>query len=646
VARSFLLKTTALLLVAFGTCPRSLNAATLPTGFTETEVASGLTNATAMAFAPDGRLFVCLQGGQLRVIKDGVLLPTPFLSVTVNSSGERGLLGIAFDPDFESNNYVYVYYTATTPAIHNRVSRFTANGDVAVAGSETVIFDLNNLSTATNHNGGAMHFGPDDKLYIAVGENATPSNSQTLTNLLGKILRINADGTIPGDNPFFNSATGNNRAIWALGLRNPFTFAFQPSGTRMFINDVGQNAFEEIDDGIAGSNYGWPDSEGPTTNPNHRGPLYFYGHGSTLFTGCAITGGAFYNPAVAQFPASYVGQYFFADFCGGWINTFDPASGNVVNFASGISSPVDIQLAADGSLYYLARGVGRVFKVQFTGNQAPTITQHPASQTVSAGQSATFSVSASGAPPLSYQWQRNTVNIPGATSTSYTIASVSASDNGAQFRCMVSNSAGSATSNPATLTVTGNAPPVATITQPAEGTLYSAGQTITYAGTGTDPEQGTLPAMAFTWQVDFHHDTHTHPFIPATSGSTGGNFVIPATGETSANVWYRIYLTVTDAQGRTNTTFRDVRPRTVTITLDAQFSGLTLTLDGQPSPAPITFLAVVGMLQQIGAPSPQTVGSFSYTFKNWSDGGAATHTITIPGANTTFTARFQKNKLR
>ena len=213
-------------------------AATLPTGFTETLVTSGLTNPTAMAFAPDGRLFVCEQGGQLRVIKNGALLATPFLSVTVNSSGERGLLGIAFDPNFATNNFLYVYYTATAPAIHNRVSRFTANGDVSVPGSEVILLDLNNLG-ATNHNGGAMHFGPDGKLYVAVGENANGSNSQTLTNLLGKILRINSDGTIPADNPFFGAATGNNRAIWALGLRNPYTFAFQPGTGRMFINDVG-----------------------------------------------------------------------------------------------------------------------------------------------------------------------------------------------------------------------------------------------------------------------------------------------------------------------------------------------------------------------------------------------------------------------
>jgi glucose/arabinose dehydrogenase len=150
-----------------------------------------------MGFAPDGRLFVCLQTGQLLVIKNGALLANPFVSLTVDSFGERGLLGIAFDPNFASNQFVYVYHTVPGTPAHNRVSRFTANGDVAAVGSETAILDLDNLSDATNHNGGAIHFGPDDKLYVAVGENANAANAQTLSNRLGKVLRINADGSIP-----------------------------------------------------------------------------------------------------------------------------------------------------------------------------------------------------------------------------------------------------------------------------------------------------------------------------------------------------------------------------------------------------------------------------------------------------------------
>jgi glucose/arabinose dehydrogenase len=350
-------------------------AATLPSGFTEEQFGGNLSGSpTAMAFAPDGRLFVCQQGGQLRVIKNGSLLSTPFVNLAVDSSGERGLLGIAFDPNFATNHYLYVYYTVATLPIHNRVSRFTAAGDAAVPGSEAIILELDNLSSATNHNGGAIHFGPDGKLYIGVGENANGANSQTLSNLLGKILRINSDGTIPTGNPFFNSASGNNRAIWALGLRNPFTFAFQPGTTRLFINDVGQSTWEEINDGIAGSNYGWPTTEGPTSNPAFRSPIYFYGHGTTDTTGCAIVGGAFYNPPVLQFPSSYVGKYFFADLCGGWIRLFDPAAGTATGFATGIVNPVDLHVGPDGALYYLAQGSGgQIFRVSALPAQALNI---------------------------------------------------------------------------------------------------------------------------------------------------------------------------------------------------------------------------------------------------------------------------------
>ena len=437
----------------FAVCS-SLTAATLPSGFSETQIAGGLSSPTAMEIAADGRIFVCLQGGQLRVIKNGALLPAPFLSLTVDSAGERGLLGIAFDPNFSSNNFVYVYYTVPGTLAHNRVSRFTANGDVAMAGSEFILLDLDNLSGAGNHNGGAIHFGSDGKLYVAAGDNANRANSQTLSNRLGKILRVNSDGSIPADNPFFNTAQGANRSIWALGLRNPFTFAFQPGTTRMFINDVGENTWEEINDGIAGSNYGWGICEGACSPPNasFRDPLFQYAHGSTSTQGCAIVGGGFYNPATIQFPATFVGKYFFADLCNGWVRLFDPANNTASAFASGISSPVDLKIANDGSLYYLAIGSAALFRVQFAGT-APGIATQPVNQTVTQGQPATFNVSANGSAPLSFQWQRNQVNISGATSTSYTITSTTASNNGAKFRCVVTNAFGSATSNEATLTL-------------------------------------------------------------------------------------------------------------------------------------------------------------------------------------------------
>ncbi len=638
---------TLLILLACG-----LAAASVPTGFTETQVASGLTTPTAMAQAPDGRIFICQQGGAVRVFKNGSLLPTPFMSITVNASGERGLLGIAFDPDFPTNQFIYFYYTSPTPAIHNRVSRFTANGDVVVSGSEVILLELPNLN-ATNHNGGAIHFGIDGKLYIAVGENAVGQNSQSMNTLLGKILRMNKDGTIPEDNPFFNTASGINRLIWVLGLRNPFTFSVQPGTGRIFINDVGGGAWEEINDqppipppSIPNPrNYGWPNAEGSTQCTTYLCPKFAYPHSGGTINGCAITGGTFYNPTTQQFPASYVGNYFFSDYCSDWIKLLNVSTNAVTDFASTVvTEPVDLLVSPDGSLYYLVRGGGgsngALFRVQFTGGQAPNITTHPSNQTVTVGGSATFTVVASGTAPLSYQWQRNSSNISGATSSSYTLNNAQLSDSGALFRCVVTNSFGTATSNQAQLTVVQNNPPVANITGPANGSLYNAGSTINYSGDGTDTEDVTIPASGFTWWVDFHHDEHTHPHVQPTTGSKTGSFSIPTTGETDDNQWYRIYLKVRDSGGLENTTFVEIFPRKATITLASNPTGLQLTLDGAPVTAPHVFVGVVGMVRTIAAVSPQTFGGATYNFVSWSDGGAISHNITTPSSNTTYTANF------
>ena len=610
----------AFLLVLLVSLP--LSAATLPPDFTETLLARGIVRPTAMALAPDGRIFVCEQTGALRVVKDGQLLPQPFATVQVFTEGERGLLGVTFDPDFPRTPHVYVYYTATKPIVHNRVSRFTAAGDRAVPGSETAILDLPQLAKPI-HNGGAMHFGPDGRLYVAVGENAVPENAQNLDNPLGKILRIGKDGSIPADNPFAG------RAIWAYGLRNPFSFAFQPGTGRMFINDVGRKDWEEINEGEAGANYGWPVTEGPTTDPVYKTPLYAYRHGPTAATGCAISGGAFYDPAEAQFPSEYLGTYFFADFCSGWIRRLDPATKTTQAFATDIGGPIGLQVGDDGSLYYLAYEDGTVSRIDYTGNPAPRITAQPENLKVSLGAPAVFSVGASGAPPLRYQWRRNGVDIPGATSPSYTLPKAEES---AIFDVIVANDHGSATSDPAVLTVIDDQPPVPRVT--VSSPLYQGGQTIAYSGDAADPEDGPLPVSALTWRIDFHHADHFHPFVPEAPGTAGGTFTVPTIGETSADVWFRVHLTARDSAGLTGTTFVDVLPRKVRLTFLTDPPGLQILLDGTPRTTPFTEEAVVGLLRTIGAAEPVS----------WSDGGAAVHEITTPAADTTYTATFQETR--
>ena len=631
-------------------------AQTFPANFAGVQIATGL-DPVGMDIAPDGRVFLTQKNGVIKIVKNGALLPTPFVTIpNVDNQNERGLLGIVLDPNFSSNNFVYVYYTykpSGSSVSNNRVSRFTANGDVALSGSEFVLLNIDPLSSAGNHNGGSLAFS-GGKLLISVGDNANGANAQSFSTLKGKILRLNPDGSIPADNPYYGSTTGNNQAIWALGLRNPFQMAVSGTGT-IFINDVGQSTYEEINQGTAGKNYGWPGIEGLRTNQtppaNYQDPFYAYSHG----LGCSITAGEFYTPTTAQFPASYVGQYFFADYCGGWIRTIDPVTKAVASFATGLNRPIALKTGPDGSLYFIARGGigggsnadntssngGVLWRVRYTGNGLPVVAVQPASKTASVGESVTFSVSASGTPAPTYQWQRNGVAIAGATATTYVVPNVALSDNGAVFRVVVSNTAGSVTSTEATLTVLSNQKPTATITTPTAGKTYTAGDVIAFSGTATDPEDGTLPASALTWRVDlYHYDSpaHFHPALSPVSGSSG-SFTIPVSGETSSNILYRIYLTATDSKGATTTSTVDVNPIKSVITLVTQPAGLTVKFDGTVVTTPFTFTGVSGVTRSLEAVSQSKNGS-AYSFHSWSDGGAATRTLNTPAVNTTITANY------
>jgi glucose/arabinose dehydrogenase len=323
----------------------------LPDGFDVETIATGLTGATAMEVTADGRVLVCEQTGALRVVKNGKLLPEPFLSLSVDSTWERGLIGITVSPAFPREPYVYVCYVTQEPYPHHRVSRFTAVGDRAEAGSEQVLLEGDDQtklggSVPAGHQGGALHFGIDGKLYISIGEQTAEAPAQSLATFQGKVLRIGADGTIPADNPFVDRTSGKYRAIWALGLRNPFTFAVRNATGELWINDVG-GKFEEINVGVAGANFGWPVVEhGPVADSGFRGPIYSYPQAS-------IAGGDF---APADWPNELGGRYFFADFVQGWIKSLNPDDPNqVAPFAEGLRRPVDLRFAFDGSLFVLLR---------------------------------------------------------------------------------------------------------------------------------------------------------------------------------------------------------------------------------------------------------------------------------------------------
>jgi glucose/arabinose dehydrogenase len=561
---------------------RQLPTTTLPAGFNDSTLVDGLVRPTSMEVAPDGRIFVTEQDGRLRIVTaQGQLLAQPFLTLNVDNQMERGLLGVTFDPKFKRNGYVYVYYTVPNGLnTHNRVSRFTARGNVAVPGSEKVLIDIQPPTPDLPlqiHNGGAMHFGPDGKLYIAVGDHYLPETAaQDLTNLHGKFLRINRDGTIPPSNPFYRKLKGVNRAIYAYGFRNPFTFSFQPSTGRMFVDDVQADDFEEIDDVKRGGNYGWPYYQAnkkqmgkAPKSSNLIRPIVTYAHGDGPMQGCAVTGGIFYEPARGQFPGKYEGQYFFADFCNQWIHVMDPNTHKVSSFATGVAPfLVDLDVGRNGTLYYLSRGswtesggLGSIHRIQYQPNDPPRLAHPPENELVSVGHSATFSVSPSGTAPFRFQWQRNGQNIPGATASVYTTAPTAMGDNGAHYRVIITNGIGKVTSADATLAVTASQPPIPVITSPDPSLTYHNGDTVVATGDATDYQGNPLPDGAFSWQVLLHHNDHYHPVVAPTGNTRSVRFFTGPHGDMKSKLSYLILLTVTDpSSGVSTTVTREIYP--------------------------------------------------------------------------------------
>jgi glucose/arabinose dehydrogenase/chitodextrinase len=634
-----------------------LRAQQFPANFAGTQLVTGI-DPVDLAIAPDGRLFLAEKAGLIRIVRGSTVLSTPLLKLSnVDVYNECGMLGITLDPDFATNGYLYVHYTYKYPKTgksHNRISRFTVSGDRAQTSSERILLELEENLSVRIHNGGGIFFR-EGKLYILVGDNTAASvYPQNLRISKGKVLRINPDGSIPTDNPYYNATEGHLRAIYAIGLRNPFKGAVQNGTGRMYVGDVGQAGYEEINEVGPGSNFGWPMIEGKrvkqTAPAGYRDPVGGYPHAD----GCAITAASFYNPTTAQFPKSYVGKFFFGDYCNGWLRTFDPVTKATATFATGLLRPVDIEVGEDGSFYFLSRGssddltltqgVGSLWKVEYRGNGAPNIGMQPADRTVTVGNPAQFSVSASGTPAPTYQWQRNGVNIAGATAEQYTLPKTTKADDGAKFRVVVTNSVGTITSDAATLTVSANQKPTARILTPVAGTTYAGGTLIQFSGEATDPEEGTLPASAFLWTMDLYHydpPAHTHPVMAPLSGVRSGSFAVPTMGETSPNVLYRLYLTVTDSAGLTSTTTFDIQPRRADVTLASEPAGIDLKLDGHEETSPYTFRGVTGLERSLEAPASQTLGTSTYQFYGWSDGtNTRERTLATPAASTTYTAQY------
>ncbi|MEZ5041314.1 MAG: PQQ-dependent sugar dehydrogenase [Saprospiraceae bacterium] len=631
---STIIKLHLLALVCLFSCLYSNAQGTFPEGFGFQVVQQGL-NPVAMTVDHHGRVWLLEKDGRVLILdEDGTLLPEPFVQLFVDDYNERGLLGIALHPDMDNHPYVYLYYSVRDEN-HNRVSRFTANGDVALPGSELVLLELDQLAGAI-HNGGAMQFGPDGMLYIATGEGALPQSAQNLNSLLGKVLRIEPDGRIPEDNPFYATLAGKYRSIWAYGLRNPFSMTFDHTNGRVFVCDVGQGDFEEINEILPGRNYGWPLEEGMWAQSaerpaNYQDPFYAYSHND----GCAIVGAAFYRSHIPQFPEAYVGKFFFADYCEGYIHVLNPDNGQVEGvFASNVERPLAFAVNEEnGDLYMLSRAgigggspvdntsteAGSLWKIFFSGNGSPFIAVHPSPVFLPEGEDAFFSIQALGAGNLSYQWQKNGVDITGANSRTLQYPSVHASDNESTFRCIVANEVGRDTSEVALLSVTTNRRPEVFITSPVLGETFKAGDTIHFSGWANDPEEGLIATDKLCWKIDLHHNEHNHPLLHQVCGITEGTFVIPKVTETDTNIWLRVYLTAEDNVGLKRSTYQEVFPEYTSIYLDGPH-GLSINIDGKIRTLPYRFSSLKNLQHAIQVPFTQQVGDSLYVFRQWRDG--------------------------
>ena len=497
----------------------------------------------------------------------------------------------------------------------------------------------------------------------------------------GTLIRVDrATGQGMPNNPNAGSSDPNTRRIVAYGLRNPFRIGVRPGTRDVYIGDVGAGTFEEINRvpdaaGPTVRNFGWPCYEGTlrgsgfdaadlTICENLYGqpsattlPFFAYQHGQKVVptetcsttTGSAVSGLAF-TPANSTFPASYNNALFFADYSRRciWVMYADasgiPNPATVTPFVQDASYPVDLQFGPDGNLYYADVATGTIHRISYlTGNQPPNA--------VASGSPA------SGAVPLAVNFTGSGSSDPDGTISAYAWdldADGAYDDSTAQNPSFTYTSAGTYAvrlrvtdnqgaqdvSDPVTITA-GSSAPTAFIDQPTPSFTWRAGDVIAFAGHGTDPEDGTIPASGSRWDVTLQHcsspgNCHSH-FVQSFPGVASGSFSAPDHEYPS---YLELKLTVTDSSSISSSSTIALNPRTVTLTMQSVPSGLSLVVNNNPAQAtPFTATVVEGSINTVSAPSPQSLAGTSYGFASWSDGGGQTHTLTA-NASAAYTATY------
>ncbi len=615
----------------------------VPTGFeTTTLINSGLDMPVALNFTPDGRLWILELGGKIKIYKNNNLLPQEFASVPAYVNSDRGALGIVSDPNWNTFPYIYVYFIDVTDGFH-KIWRFTANGDIA-AGLPTELYN-SHVVAGSNHAGGALSFGSDGKLYFGIGDSGLTYKVTDLSSPLGKILRINPDGSIPSDNPYFGQLDKEQR-VWSYGMRNPFRMKLDPVTGQLFEGDVGDSTWEEINIIQKNGNYGWPTVEGKC-NTNCTGltdPIYVYNHSIINgYNAGSITGGFIYRSN--NFPAEYYGSYFYADFALGHtkrltFNSDGTPSGTAIDFDSGISNIVDLIEGPDGAIYLVTLFPGNVIRIRYQSqDQPPTAIssadkfQGPDPLTVTFSSQGSFDPEGK---PLSFLWDfgdstTSTENNPIHTFTqkgTYTV------------KLQVSDGVNTTPALPLSITV--SPPPNLTILSPTDGSLFAAGDTINFSSQATDASGNTIPASGFTTEIRFMHNVHFHPYLPPTQSQSGQFTISPTDHNTESDIWYQIIVSATDTNGLTTTKQVEIFPKKSTSQIRTSPPGLSINVNGSPKATPYYLVSVVGKEHILEANNQLQNGKY-YEFDHWTQAGTAIKTLLAPNSDSTLTAVYKES---
>ena len=709
-----------------------------PSGFTDSVVFSGRSNPVAVRFAPNGRVFVVENAGRVWTydnISDTSATLVLDYSARINTFLDRGLSGLAIDPNYPATPHLYLLYTHDTAtnaengtSIANRnasdncptppgqfdhgclsfgvLSRVVDTGNYPLGDSAETVLVTEWPQQYSGHSVQHLTFGPDGFLYASAGDGAmfdivdlgtkgipvNPTNDpagsrgalrvQSLRRpagqnvvMNGAVIRIDKNtGAAAATNPNISHPDPDGQRIVAFGLRNPFRFTFHPGTGDIWVGDVGAQARDEINRfSISGTveNFGWPCYEGPGRQggydsanvafcedlyptTQHVAPFFSYAQGQTVFSGdaCGTSGGmsisglAFYPSSGGNFPTKYHGGLFFSDYARGCIWTMDAGAGGnpntatVASFATGLAGVMDLQVGPGGDLYYVNYTAGTVRRIRYlTPSAIATATPTVGAAPLTVQFSGAMSTKVSPTDTLSYAWDMDADGqYDDATGVSPSFVFATSGIHTARLR-VTDQLSRTGFSNILTITV-GN-PPAPVIDTPLASDTWVVDQTISFSGHATDPDEGTLPDSALSWELLLEHcpdQCHSHSMLTWT-GVASGSFPAP---DHSYPSFLRLVLRATDSTGITTIATRDLQPQTVNITFDSApvtSPRLMLGFNSESVTTPFTRTVIVGSAMTVSAPA-QVVGAMSYAFQSWSDGGAANHTIVAGASPATHTATF------